>query len=399
MSLRFFILIFLFSICLNASIAQTDSIISDSVTVNSFQTRLEFNGYVKLLETSLIFKNNSDWINDKLIHNRLNFKLSLTKHLNVIAEFRNRIYNGEMMGFYTGYDKLVTNDQGFVNLSWMLLKENNSFVNVFLDRAYIDFSKGKLQLTAGRQRINWGQTFAWNPNDIFNTYSFFDFDYEEKPGCDAVRLQYYRTATSTIEMAAKINSDRQLTAAFLYKTNYRKYDLQGMAGLYNDSDAVAGLGWSGDLFKGGFRGEISWFHPVKNMTDTSGRLLISAGYDYSFKNQAGVRLEILYNSAGKSAGNITMQELYYEPLSAKNLSPAVFSVFGSLTYPVNPIAYVSFSGNYSPAINSLYLGPSLDVSLNDNLDLSFVLQSFLNKLDKADIESVFLFFYRIKWSF
>ena len=36
--------------------------------------------------------------------------------------------------------------------------------------------------TAGRQRINWGQTFVWNVNDVFNAYSYFDFDYKERPG-------------------------------------------------------------------------------------------------------------------------------------------------------------------------------------------------------------------------
>ena len=404
MRLRFFILIICSFAFLSSSYAQIDSTIWDTIAPNtpdtpSFHLKLDFNGYVKLLESSLILNNNSDWINDNLIHNRLNFKLYISKKINMVAEFRNRFYTGDMMNFYPGYDSLVTKDQGILNLSWMLFSKNNYFLNIFLDRAYIDYSTGKLQLTIGRQRINWGQTFAWNPNDIFNTYSFFDFDYEEKPGCDAVRLQYYRNATSTIEFAAKLNSNEQLTAAFLYKTNYRKYDFQALAGMYNDSDLVAGFGWSGDLFNGGFRGELSYFHPVGNMTDTSGWLLFSAGYDYSFKNEATVRVEVLFNSAGKSKGNITMQELYYEPLSAKNLSPAIFSVFGQMTYPVNPITYISFSANYSPTIYSLYLGPGLDLSMSDNLDLSLMLQSFLNKLDTPDVESVFLFFLRIKWSF
>lgn len=32
---------------------------------------------------------------------------------------------------------------------------------------------------------------AWNPNDWFNTYNYFDFDYEERPGTDAIRVRVY----------------------------------------------------------------------------------------------------------------------------------------------------------------------------------------------------------------
>ncbi|MCK7542259.1 MAG: hypothetical protein MZV63_70990 [Marinilabiliales bacterium] len=61
-------------------------------------------------------------------------------------------------------------------------------LNTFIDRASVDFTAGTLQVSAGRQRINWSQALVWNPNDIFNTYSSFDFDYMERPGSDAVRV-------------------------------------------------------------------------------------------------------------------------------------------------------------------------------------------------------------------
>jgi hypothetical protein len=403
MRLRLVILIIFVFCCAGMLTAQTDSIPNDSALSNpattAFKPNLEFNGYIKLLEQSLVLDNNADWINDFLVHNRLNFKFLLTKHLNVVAEFRNRFYVGEMMNIYPGYDTLSTIDDGFVDMSWNLLTKNNYFLNVFLDRAFIDYSKGKLQITIGRQRINWGQTFAWNPNDIFNIYSFYDVDYEERPGCDAIRVQYYRKATSSLEIAAKLNSENQFTGAFLYKTNYRKYDVQAMAGVYDDSDLVAGLGWSGDLFKGGFRGEFSYFHRAVDFVDTTGTVLLSVGYDYAFKNEAMVRAEVLYNSAGKKNANVSMQELYYQHLTAKNISVSQFSIFSMISYPITPIILTSFSVNYSPGIYSLYLGPTLDVSLKDNLDMSLIAQSFLNQLNQSDIELVFLLYARVKWSF
>ena len=53
-----------------------------------------------------------------------------------------------------------------------------------------DYRDNKINFRIGRQRINWGTTTIWNPNDIFNAYNFLDFDYEERPGMDGGKFQY-----------------------------------------------------------------------------------------------------------------------------------------------------------------------------------------------------------------
>ncbi|MCG8318265.1 MAG: hypothetical protein MI921_02070 [Cytophagales bacterium] len=57
--------------------------------------------------------------------------------------------------------------------------------------AYKDglWRKGCYQVI-GKHRINWGKSYVWNPNDVFNAYSFFDFDYEERRGTDALLIKY-----------------------------------------------------------------------------------------------------------------------------------------------------------------------------------------------------------------
>ena len=55
-------------------------------------------------------------------------------------------------------------------------------------------------LRIGRQRINWGVNLAWNPNDLFNAYSLIDFDYQERPGSDAIRFQYYMGDLSVLNL-------------------------------------------------------------------------------------------------------------------------------------------------------------------------------------------------------
>jgi len=54
------------------------------------------------------------------------------------------------------------------------------FVSTF-DRANIEYTKGNFEAMVGRQRVNWGINTVWTPNDIFNSFSYFDFDYEERP--------------------------------------------------------------------------------------------------------------------------------------------------------------------------------------------------------------------------
>lgn len=110
----------------------------------------------------------------------------------------------------------------------------------------------------------------WNPNDIFNAYSFFDFDYVERPGSDALRLQYYNSEVSSTELAVKMNRDKQVTAAGLYKFNAFEYDFQVLGGTLNQTDYVVGCGWSGAIESVSFRGELSYFQPKNKFSDTTG---------------------------------------------------------------------------------------------------------------------------------
>ena len=118
---------------------------------------------------------------------------------------------------------------------------------------------------AGRQRVNWGVNLVWNPNDVFNTFSYFDFDYEERPGTDAVRVQYYTGVTSSAELVYKMGKKCQRNGfgrlvSFHHNWNYDFQFLGGWVG----TDFVAGTGWSGDIRGAGFRGEITQFVPRKS---------------------------------------------------------------------------------------------------------------------------------------
>jgi hypothetical protein len=225
---------------------------------------------------------NDNWTIDNLIHNRLNFKWNnKSDNFKAALELRNRLIIGESASTIPGYAKMIDTDNGFVKLSDNLLNGNSYVLNSKIDRAYIDYTKDKFQVTIGRQRINWGQCFTWNPNDLFNAYSFFDFDYVEKPGSDAIRLQYYTSNTSTLEFAIKEDNNHNVTSAFLYRFDKWNYDIQFLGGILNEQDYVIGTGWSGNIKGASFRGEISYFQPKHNFADTTGILVVSLGTDYT----------------------------------------------------------------------------------------------------------------------
>lgn len=51
--------------------------------------------------------------------------------------------------------------------------------------------------------MNWGISIVWNLNDIFNVFSFMDFDYEECLGSDVICIKYYFGIVFSVEIVVK----------------------------------------------------------------------------------------------------------------------------------------------------------------------------------------------------
>jgi hypothetical protein len=358
--------------------------------------KITFNGYLTTMQSVMFDSLSGPFINDNLIHNRLNLKGYINDHLTFAAEFRNRLFTGDMARSGGSYSEIIAGDQGLIDLSWNLLREPSFFLNTTIDRVWFDFNRGKFQARVGRQRINWGQALVWNPNDIFNAYSFFDFDYVERPGSDAVRLQYYTGTSSAIEIAVKADYKNDITAAALYRFNKLGYDIQFLAGYVNGEDLAAGAGWSGAFGSVSFRGEATWFQPFKNFADSSGTGLFTIGFDKAFQNSSMAQLQIMY--CNKPAGLVDFGSVYSGNLSAKDLAFSKFTAFGQYTYAITPLLNLSLSAMWFPDLNGYFAGPSLDYSLAENVDFSVFWQHFKSKTNTGQIR-INLGFLRVKYSF
>lgn len=338
--------------------------------------------------------------NDMLLHNRLNFKWFPGENFTLTAEIRNRIFWGDQVRFATlsgqNYlDQINAGSDDFFDWSAGYQNDNGYALHTTLDRFYGEFYKSNWEVRLGRQRINWGIGTVWNPNDIFNAYNFTDFDYEERPGSDALRIKRYLGVNSSIEIAAKgARKKENFTGAALFKFHTGTYDWQVLAGIVAENTVLGG-GWAGNLGNASFKGEAAWFHPLGNSETSS--LAVTFGIDYTFENQLYLNGGFLYNSTGSTSQRAT--EIFAFELSARNLYPYRYSVLLQAGYPVTPLLNGALIAVYSPGeAHALFVNPVLTYSLAQNWDLDLVGQLLFQQAGtyESPVQAGFL---RIKWSF
>lgn len=360
------------------------------------QKVISITGYLTSMQGAMFDSLSGPIVYNNLLHNRLNFKGYLNDHLTFSAEFRNRLFTGDMVKSGKAYSDMIGTDQGFADMSWNIINENSFLLNTSVDRLYFDLNYGKFQASFGRQRINWGQTFVWNPNDIFNAYSFFDFDYVERPGSDALRLQFFPSFSSTAEVAIKIDNENDITAAGLFRFNKWGYDIQFLAGAVNSEDIVFGAGWSGSIGSVSFRGESSWFEPVEEFPISSGVFLLTSGFDKIFKNNSMAHIQFMYCNSPLVLNNFN--SFYSGNLSSKYLAFSRFSAFGQFTLAATPLLNLGISAMWFPDLKGYFAGPSFDYSLAENLDFSLIWQYFKSIMGGTNTR-INLGFIRLKYSF
>ena len=334
-------------------------------------------GYVKFLEQVSFAQNASELLTNELIHNRLNMRYQPSDQWNFRLEIRNRIYYGELVQDYPDFASLVTGSSDIFSLSKNWVNEHAVLINSSIDRASVEFEKGKWDITAGRQRINWGINTVWTPNDIFNTFNYFDFDYEERPGSDAIRIQYAISNSSSLELAASPGkSDSLNIGAVMFHFNKWNYDFQLFSGIYHQ-DYTLGGGWAGNINGAGFKGELTYFTPLRPHTDTAA-FAASLSVDYGFKDGIYLLVSGLYNKLGNDS-LLNIIQLTSAPPTAKNSFPFRYTGFAELSYSFSPIIKATLGAMYSPAGNSVIVLPSITYSIADNWVIDLIGQSFFSR--------------------
>ena len=361
--------------------------------------KLSFDGYLKFLQTIAYDDFKEDWLVDNLVHNRFNIRYYPSDKWKIIGGIRNRFIFGDFIKLSPEYAEMIKEDPGFFDLSFNPFEGGSYLLNINIDRLYVNYRAGNFEATVGRQRINWGKNLIWNPNDLFNAYSYFDFDYEERPGSDAVRLKYYTGFASHGEFIYQLaDSIEAMAFSGLYTFNKWQYDFQFLGGYVRD-DWVIGSGWSGNIGGAAFRGDVSYFYKNSDTVRNRHQVVFSVSGDYTFKNQLYAQLSVIFNSKG-ATDNISFDEnLLIGGTTAQNLTPSRAEIFGQISYPFTPL----FTGNFATIVNpfdgSLFFGPGLGISVTDDLELLLFGQFFIGGDNTLYGDLPNLLYWRLRWSF
>lgn len=357
--------------------------------------KLELRGYIKDLQSLTFTEDFDSLLTGNLIHNRLNLRWNPSQKISGAAEFRTRLFWGEEVRYTPEFSAGIRNSNEWINASVTWFETESMLMQTYVDRFWLEYQSNSWEIRLGRQRINWGISTIWNPNDIFNTYNFLDFDYEERPGRDAIKAKYHLSEMSSLEIAASAtDQSNQAVTAIKYNFNKSSYDFQFSAGVYHEI-LTFGTGWSGSIGQAGFKGEFQYYAAHQ---DTSSQVNLTVESDYVFGNGWYMNLGFLLNSKGIDEP-IENLSLYNFQLSPQNLMPTKWNGVFTTAKQFTPLFSGQVSLIYAPGTNLLLVLPSVQYNLATNLDVDLTWQSFYVEQNEQFHDLIHRGYLRIKWSF
>ena len=165
------------------------------------------------------------------------------------------------------------------------------------------------------------------------------------------------------------------------------------------TDIVLGTGWAGNIRNAGFKGEATWFQPKSNLFDSAGVISATLSVDYSFKKPVYIQGAVLYNShRNRNNSFFSFSQISGSTLSAKNLMPSDWSLFGQVTDAITPILNAGISVIYGFDPGFIFTMPSLTYSISNNWDITLLHQGvyFTEKKSNPPFNSIYI---RLKWNF
>jgi len=387
-------------------------ILISTLTVNAQFPDFSYNGYIKDLASSYKLPTSNDRYFDNILHIRLNTRWFPTQSITGALELRVRAFYGSSVENIPNFLSTIKSNHEFTQLDATLWNAKKTIGYGQIDRLWFDWSKDKTEITVGRQRIAWGTSWVWNPIDIFNPLDVLDFDYEERPGADAVRFQYYTGPVSKFELSIRPGkTKRGWIAAGLWSTNAYDYDFNFIGGIKENRWLVGG-GWSGDILTAGFRGELlvsqkpevlpefqdnySVINAKALSTYVKPTISFVVSGDYTFINSFYIHTEVLHNSNG-----VEKYTGLYQPEAIKlgMLTAACWSLYQEFAYDFNPLVRGTIFGILNPDDKSFIIVPSVSYSVITNLDL-LLLGMFFNGTSLSEFGYYDnIAFIRLKYSF
>lgn len=279
-----------------------------------------------------------------------------------------------------------------LDLDWRIASGSSIEIRQQLFRAFGTLYVGQTQWTLGRQRIAWGTGFAWNPTDIINPFNPGAIELGERAGADAVYGALQLDTVSRLEVVAALGDHfRHSTYATRFGTHYGEYDLSVMCAT-TAGDWIIGGDFAGYLGTAGLRGEVAF----TQRDEGRGFVRAVLNADYSIAKGPYILVEVYYNGQGHD----DPADYDFEALiRGESYNLARRYAAASLAAPFTPLVggAVYALGNLDDG--STLMGPSVTVSVAENMELAASAYFFLGANDTEYGAQHHVFFASLQWYF
>jgi len=208
------------------------------------------------------------------------------------------------------YAPLAASEASSTGMFSAMAPDGSTAVTVELRKLYLAVFTQLVDISMGRQIINFGVGTLFSPIDAFTVPLLSDLNYV-RTGSDVVRLDAQFNNVSGLEAVSTVaESLDALTSALKLYTNVFNFDFAGV-GMYRGSqnEVLAGAYFKGDIELGVYGEAVQHFLYSPWSTYFEGML----GADYSIENTYFFTAEYYYNGNPASPGSLAPIDLANAP--------------------------------------------------------------------------------------
>ncbi|MCM8769010.1 MAG: hypothetical protein NC911_04955 [Candidatus Omnitrophica bacterium] len=255
----------------------------------------------------------------------------------------------------------------FLDLNGVLVEEKNFRLSHGLYRVFCRFTSGNIEVTAGRQAVDWGSGRAWNIINPFPQVNPLDIERSDRQGTDGLKFSLLldNALSFTGVIAGKSGLDTPLVAGCF---RYPLWQADALCVGYSDG-RQNGFGF--DFSRSIRSAEVHGAALYEQGEKTFSRFVL--GMDYSFASTFKFALEYYHNGKGNRPGEYQWWSLLKgeEQFLAKDYG------YWAMDYEVTPLLRFQHTLLVNLGDGGVYLNPVVKYSPRSNTEISLGWASFV----------------------
>ena len=246
----------------------------------------------------------------------------------------------------------------------------------YLNHAYVVLGSRLIEVTAGKQYLNWGAAWVFNPTELFRPKNALEPGYDRE-GIAALSVRFALGPMSELLVGFVPNgSIDQSGRVVRLRHHVAGFDVTGLVASISDESVllktvsrerrlVVGGDITGELLGLGVWSEGTW---SRRGDQTWGELTV--GGNYSLADGTLILVEAFFNGRGKSQGPYSAQA-WLEKLSGTRRTLGNTTVVGMVRRSVGQLWMLGMASLINPGDGSAVVIPSIAYSFAENVDLLF----------------------------